>query len=117
MTLYGSSATAGRRTRDGFGVLALLKIDLAEIDGGARVARIELAHALEEPRGIRFAVVGARDQAEHIGRLRRGRQRAGGLGGLAQRARKIGNVVERDGEVQMSERERRIDLQRLAERR
>ena len=52
-------------------VAAILEVDLREVHVRADVAGVELAHFLEELARRVVAILGAGDEAEHVGRLRR----------------------------------------------
>ena len=101
--------------RDRLLMLALLAVELTEVDGRPRVGRVDPLHARERVDGLGRSPGTAGDEAEHVVGL--GRVRKIRLGGdnLALGSVRIAGVEERDAEVQAGDGQARIGLERAPE--
>jgi hypothetical protein len=100
---------------DGAIVAALLHLELGQVDTGAEVGRVELEHLREGRLGDVDLVLRLGEETEDVVRLRRVRRGRGGLLRGRRRGRRIGQVEQRNREVDPGQIERRIDRQRAAE--
>ena len=100
-----------RRTQHGNGlsILAILQVNLTEIDAGPGVVGIDLAHALEKARGVFVAVFGAGDEAKHVRRLKGGWQQPRGVASFARGAFEIPRIQQGEAQIQVGKAERSID--------
>ncbi len=88
--LFGERGAEGG---DGLRVLALLRVELADLHVRAHVARVDLQHALERGERVVGAVLGLGEQAEDVVRLRRVGRGGGGGARLLQGARGVRHVA------------------------
>src|SRR5262249_48239846 len=95
--------------------IALLRVELAQIDVRRHVVRIDLQYARECSNGILHAVLRSCNEAQHVLWLGSFWREPGGDLRFSQRSRQIGLVKERDAEIQRSPRQPRMVFGPLAE--
>ena len=99
---------------DGLRKPALLPIELAQVDGGAGVARIHALHARERLERLLGSPGATGDEADQVVRLRPIRQVGPGRFDFAPGRLWVASIEEGDAEVQAGNRQPRIDLERAA---